>query len=69
MANSVDDSGQKPNCIGDKIECFSMKDMTLIEMSFSNTLDITKRNDIGRYLLKAYLAPDLNIEITLESFN
>ena len=36
MANSVDDSGRKPYCVGDRIECFSMKDMTLIEMSFSN---------------------------------
>ena len=46
MANSVNDSGRKPHCVGDKIECFSMKDMTLIEMSFSNTL--TERSDIGR---------------------
>ena len=48
MANSIDDSGRKPHCIGDRIECFSMKDMTLIEMSFSNTLDTTERSDIGR---------------------
>ena len=50
MANSVDDSGRKPYCVRDRIECFSMKDMTLIEMSFSNTLDtgITERSDIGR---------------------
>ena len=48
MANSVDDSGRKPYCVGDRIKCFSMKDNTLIEMSFSNTLDITERSDIGR---------------------
>ena len=48
MANSVDDLGQKPYCVGDRIKCFSMKDMTLIEMSFSNTLNITERSDIGR---------------------
>ena len=48
MANSVDDSGQKRYCVGDRIECFSMKDMTLIEMSFLNTLDITERSNIGR---------------------
>ena len=48
MANSVDDSGRKPHCVGDRIECFSMKDMTLIKMSFSNTLDITERSDIGQ---------------------
>ena len=69
MANSVDDLGRKPDCVGDRIECFSMKDMTLIKMSFSNTLDITERSDIGRYLLKSHLAPDLNIGITFESFN
>ena len=48
MANSVDDLEQKPNCIGDKIECFSKKEMTLIEMSFSNTLVITERSNIRR---------------------
>ena len=48
MANSVDDSGRKSYCVGDRIECFLMKDMTLIEMSFSKTLDITERSDIGQ---------------------
>ena len=48
MANSVDNSGQKPYCIVDRIECFSVKDITLIAMSFSNTLVITERSDIGR---------------------
>ena len=43
MANSVDDSGRKPYCVGDRSECFSMKDMTLIEMSFSNTLILLKK--------------------------
>ena len=58
MANSVDDSGPKPYYVGDRIKCFSMKDMTLIEMSFSNTLDVTERSDIGRKLLKSHLVPD-----------
>ena len=48
MANSVDYSGRKSHYVGDRIECFSMKDMTLIEMSFSNTLDITERSNIGQ---------------------
>ena len=48
MTNSEDDSGQKPDCVGDRIKCFSMKDMTLIKMSFSNSLDITERSDIGQ---------------------
>ena len=48
MAKSVDDSRRKPYCVGDRIECFSMKDMTLFEINFSNTLDITERSDIGR---------------------
>ena len=48
MTNSVDDSGRKPYCIGDKIECFWVKDITRIEMSFSNTLDNNERSDIGR---------------------
>ena len=48
MANSVDDSRRKPYCVGDRIEWFSMTDMILIEMSFSNILDITERSDIGR---------------------
>ena len=47
-ASSVDDPGRKPYCVGDRIECFSTKDMTLIEMSFSNSLDITERSDMGR---------------------
>ena len=47
MANSVDDSGQKPYCIGDRIECFSMKDITRIEINFSNTLDNIERSDTG----------------------
>ena len=69
MVNSVDDSGRKPYCSGDRIECFSTKDITLIEMSFSKTLLITERSDIGRELLKSHLAPNLNIGITFESFN
>ena len=44
----IDDLGRKPYCVDDRIECFSMKDMTLIVMSFSNTLDITERSNIGR---------------------
>ena len=48
MANSINDSERKPYCIGGRIECFSMKDTTLIEMSFSNTLDVTERSYIGR---------------------
>ena len=48
MANSEVDSRPKPYCIGDGIECFSMKDIALIEMSFSNTLVITESSDIGQ---------------------
>ena len=48
MANSVDDSGRKPYCVGDRIEFYSMKDMTLIALSISNTLNITEKSDIGR---------------------
>ena len=48
---------------------FLDEDMTRIEISFSNTLEITERSDIGRSLLKSHLAPDLNIGITFESFN
>ena len=69
MANSADDPKRKLYCVGDRIECFSMKDMALIEMNFSDTLDITERSDIGRYLLKSHLAPDLNRGVTFESFN
>ena len=36
MANSVDDSGRKPYCADNRIKCFLIKDMTLIEMTFSN---------------------------------
>ena len=58
MANSVDDSGRKPYCVGDRIECFSMKDMTLIEMSFSNTLDITERSD-KRLACRSLINPNI----------
>ena len=51
MANSVDDSGRKTYCIGDRIECLSMKDRTLIEMSFSNILDITERSYLNRTIV------------------
>ena len=51
MANSVNDSGQKPYCIDDKIECSSMKDTTLIEMSFSNTSNTSEK----RILDNSYL--------------
>ena len=38
-------------------------------MSFSNTLVITEKSNIGRLLLKSHLSPDLNIGITFKSFN
>ena len=40
-----------------------MKDITLIEMIFSNILDITEKSN------KSHLAPDLNTRIDFESFN
>ena len=46
-----------------------MKEITLIEISFLNSLDIIERNDIEHQILKSHLAPDLDIEITFESFN
>ena len=47
---------------------FDERHITLIKVSFSNTLDITEKSCIGRQLLKSHLAPDLNVGITFESF-
>ena len=38
MANSVDDTGRKPYCVGDRTECFSMKEyMFIIAVNVSHS--------------------------------